>query len=205
LLDKLAQRLPQNPSWEIVIFGSAPLQLMIDSQFLSNDCDILGDQHLREMISDLSESSHGAEIYFQVCDPLTFRTAMGWDRRCLRIPRGGHVFIFPHPWDILTSKIARLEEKDIEAFELVIKKTGHPSSDEFKMHLRMAVDLFRPNFDEEQGRDFTTQTQFLWQRIFGQPIDVRKEIIIPALALRKAQYSEGEESLKQKLRGDHLF
>ena len=41
----------------------------------------------------------------------------------------------------------------VGAFEAVIKKTGHPTSEEFIRELQFAVDLFRPSFDEEQGHD----------------------------------------------------
>ncbi len=100
------------------------------------------------------------------------------------------------------SKIGRLETKDIEAFRLVIEKTGHPTADEFKSHLQLAVDLYRPQFDEEQGSDYTAKTQALWREIFGTTIDVRREIIAPALARRQSGYGAGagDPNLKQRLK-----
>jgi hypothetical protein len=141
-------------------------------------------------------------LFFQVCDRLVFRTALGWEQRARKEHRGPHTFVFPHTWDILVSKVGRLEEKALEAFRLVIRKTGPPTAAEFAQHLQLAVDLYRPNFEEEQGSDYTTQTRFLWREIFQGEIDLRTEIIRPALARRQAQYDAdaGVPAWKDRLR-----
>lgn len=41
----------------------------------------------------------------------------------------------------LVSKLQRLEDKDLEAFKLVIARTGHPTEEEFRKHLQKGVDL----------------------------------------------------------------
>jgi hypothetical protein len=200
LLQKLAKKLPETPSREIVVFGSAPLQILVEPGFLSKDCDIIGDETVRVVAETIQEPGEQGDLYFEVCDPLTFRTAIGWESRAIRHAIHGHTFVFPHPWDILTSKIGRLEEKDLEAFRIVIARTGHPTAEEFQLHLQLAVDLYRPNFDEETGRDYVIQTQILWQSIYGREIDVRESIIIPALARRKAACESGPATLKDRLR-----
>lgn len=202
LLDKLAAKLPPEPKLKIIVFGSAPLQILVDATFLSKDVDILGDDQVALAAQDLSVPGETGDLFFQVCDPPVFRTAAGWEIRATSERRGGHEFIFPHPWDILVAKVARLEEKDFEAFRLVIRKTGHPTAAEFSKHLQLAVDLYRPGFDEENAPDFTTQTHILWQEIFKGDIDVRAEIIRPALARRQAFYDAdaGDPALKERLR-----
>ena len=82
----------------------------------------------------------------------------------------------------------RLEEKDLEAFRVVLRKTGHPSEPELIRELQFAVDLFRPGFDEENAADLTNNTHRLWPLLYGRVIDVRAEIIAPALAKRRVGY-----------------
>ncbi len=85
--------------------------------------------------------------------------------------------------DTLASKLQRLEEKDVEAFKLVISKTGHPTESELIKHLQKAVDLYRPKFDEETARgDMFAKTRALWKVLWNKEIDVRAAIIRPALA-----------------------
>lgn len=178
------------------------LQMWVEPTFLSRDVDIVGDESIERVAESLRIADERVTLEFQVCDRLTFRSALGWEDRAQRIERCGHTFVFPHPWDILVSKIGRLEEKDLEAFRLVIRKTGHPTAAEFSTHLQMAVDLFRPNFDEERGSDYATQTRILWREIFDGDIDPRTEIIRPALARRQAQYDAdaGDPKWKERLR-----
>ncbi len=202
LLDQLAAKLPREPALTIIVFGSAPLQIYVDSTFLSKDVDIVGGDAVAEVAGGLSLPGESGDLFFQVCDRLVFRTALGWEGRARTERRCGHTFVFPHPWDILVAKLARLDEKDFEAFRLVIRKTGHPTAAEFAQHLQLAVDLYRPNFDEERGSDYTVQTKVLWREIFQADIDPRVEIIRPALARRQAQYDadEGDPAWKERLR-----
>ena len=96
-----------------------------------------------------------------------------------------------HPWDVLVSKLQRLEEKDLEAFKLVIAKTGHPTEAEFSQLLQKAVDLYRPKFDEETARgDMMMNTRILWQTLWQKEIDVRAAIIRPAL--ERSRHDEGD-------------
>jgi len=200
LLDLLAQKLPPRPSLRITVFGSAPLQMLVKADFLSADVDILGEPDIAGFVERNNLGRRESELGFQVCGPLAFRTALHWEARAVSAERHGHTFVFPHPWDILTSKISRLEEKDLEAFRMVIRGTGHPTVVEFKQHLQLAVDLYRPKFDEEAGGDMFSNTKRLWRTIFGGSIDIRREIIVPALERRRREYERGDPKLKERLR-----
>ncbi len=91
----------------------------------------------------------------------------------------------PHPLDILVGKLDRLDAKDLAAFRRVIELTGHPTCDELKRELQNAVDLFRPSFDDESSNRYPENTRRLWRELFGAEIDLRAEIIAPALARRR--------------------
>lgn len=118
------------------------------------------------------------DYFIQVCDPLAFRSTSDWRDRAIVVERHGHLFRFVHPWDVLASKLQRLEEKDLAAFKIVIEKTGHPTEEEFIRHLQKAVDLYRPKFDEESARgDMLMNTHILWRELWAKEIDVRARII----------------------------
>ncbi|HSU56891.1 MAG TPA: DUF6036 family nucleotidyltransferase [Candidatus Dormibacteraeota bacterium] len=204
LLDHLARSLPAQPSLEITVFGSAPLQLFLDRNFLSADVDVFPSEEAYDFLLDfvakheMDESK--ARFYIQVCDPNAFRTARDWVERALKVERCGHTFRFPHPWDILASKLQRLDEKDIKAFQLVVARTGHPTEEEFTKHLQKAVDLYRPKFDEESSLgDIFNNTQLLWQTLWQKSIDVRAAIIRPALERSAHDCEGGDASFKARL------
>jgi hypothetical protein len=100
----------------------------------------------------------------------------------------------------LIAKLNRLDEKDVEAFRVVLRKTGHPTEMELIHELQMAVDLFRPSFDDEQGHDIANNCRRLWPIIYGREIDPRVEIIAPALQKRREGYGEPKRDYKQELR-----
>lgn len=203
-LDQLAALLPQSPRLEIIVFGSAPLQIFIAASFLSEDVDLFSDEASHDLLVRVVEENHlgkeQTQHYIQVCMHNAFRSAEDWRSRTVNAERHGHLFRIVHPWDVLVSKLQRLEEKDLEAFKLVLAKTAHPTEAEFKRHLQKAVDLYRPKFDEETARgDMMLNTQTLWRELWGKEIDVRAEIIRPALAQVPAEYSEEDPTLKQRL------
>lgn len=200
-LDRLIAALPAQPPREITVFGSAPLQLLISPDFLSADVDVIGGDDLAELVAARSLGPQQSELAIHVCDPLTFQTTADWTSRALRVNRHGQVIILPHPWDILVSKLPRLEPKDIEAYRLVIRLTGHPTEPELLDHLGRAVDLFRPAFDEERGGNTTNNARVLWRELFNHALDVRAQIIAPALERRRQGYGRQATDPGSALRG----
>jgi len=200
-LRKLAEVLPKTRPFRITLFGSAPLQISIEPTLLSGDVDIFSDQEfLAEIINRAGLGDRQHTPGFQVSSELNFRTSPGWAQRTRSTQIGNVTFVIPHPNDILIAKLNRLDEKDLNAFRAVTARTGHPTDSEFIKELQLAVDLFRPSFDEEQGHDMANNCRRLWPLIFGREIDPRVEIIAPALAIRKAGYGEPTRDYKQELR-----
>ncbi len=161
-----------------------------DRRVLSQDVDIFADQDIEALIHQhkLDTEKKYPPPGIHLCSELSFRATANWQDRALLVQRKGHRVRLPHPHDILISKLPRLEEKDVEAFDIVREKTGHPDEHELVNELQKAVDLYnRPPFDDKLPRIYSN-TQQLWQRIFGHDIDVRAKIIIPALERRKAEY-----------------
>jgi hypothetical protein len=201
LLRKLAVALPSTGAYTITVFGSAPIQITVDSTLTSADVSVFSDfEDLREVVERAALSEGKTTFYVQVSHELNFRTSPRWKNRTQSVRIGNCTFILPHPIDILIAKLNRLDEKDLRAFRSVLAKTGHPTEAELIAELQMAVDLFRPDFDEEQGHDLASNCRRLWPLIYGREIDPRKEIIVPALAIRKAGYGEPTRDYKQELR-----
>ena len=71
--------------------------------------------------------------------------------------------------------------------------------EEMKRELQNAVDLFRPGFDEESPNRYLENTERLWEEVFRSKIDVRREIIEPALIRRKQGYGETPPDYKKLL------
>ncbi len=202
VLKHLVEALPPGRHFEITLFGSAPLQLQVDEGFLSGDVDLFSNfEELETIVESAGLGDEQRRPYIQVCSGLSFRTSPLWGTRTQSFDIGNCTFILPHPIDILIAKLNRLEEKDLEAFRMVIRKTGHPTELEMIRELQNAVDLFRPSFDEENASDLVNNTRRLWPLIFGREIDPRLEIIAPALAKRKAGYGLPTRDYKKELLG----
>jgi len=199
LLDRVVEALPASRVWRLTIFGSAPLQLGLDPSFLSGDVDLIADRadaeaYLRAANLLLDQS----EFYVEVVPAHVFNAPSDWLIRAYEERRRHVLFVFPHPVDILAAKVCRTADKDLNAFRLVRQTTGHPTPEEMIQVLRKIVDIYRPSFDEEQGRNAIANTQLLWHEIFGAKIDVRKEIIEPALE-EKRRYIQQGTGLRDKL------
>jgi hypothetical protein len=201
VLDQLVDALPTKRKWEIIVFGSAPLQLGVDSRFLSGDVDVIPDEDITTHCEQAKLLKGQAAIYVEPCTSAAFTASPDWFVRAFRCKRRHVTFTFPHPIDILVSKIKRLEEKDLRAFTLVRERTGHPSEEDLVQALRRVVDIFRPSFDEESAGNPAHNTQVLWRELFGKDIDVRASIITPALAERRRAYGGVASGLKEKLSG----
>jgi hypothetical protein len=194
-LKKLFAALSPDRDWSITLFGSSPLQLTLEPAFTSADVDLFAgevDESHEELVRAVElaklQKDDSAKVYVQPCVASNFRTNPLWLRRAYST-RVGHVMLtLPHPIDILIAKLPRLEDKDLRAYRLVIEKTGHPTEAEMRRELQASVDLYRPNFDEEVIGDITTNTAILWQELWDKPINVRQEIIAPALAARRQGY-----------------
>ncbi len=177
------------------------MQISLEPALLSGDVDLFSDDEgLADWVKAAGLGDTQRRPYIQVCSGLNFRTSPHWGTRTQSITIENCTFIFPHPIDILIAKLNRLEEKDLLAFRVVREKTGHPTEVELIEELQMAVDLFRPSFDEENAADLGNNTARLWPLLYGREIDVRREIIAPALAKRRAGYDLPVRDYKRELR-----
>jgi hypothetical protein len=199
-LDRLVQALPQDRPWTIIVFGSSPLQLALDPNFLSGDVDVIPSLDIEEHCRRAGLLRGQTSLYVEPCTPAAFTASPDWPMRACEVKRGHVTFVLPHPIDILVSKIKRLEEKDLDAFRLVRAKTGHPTEEELLKALRRIVDVYRPSFDEEGGRDPRHNTVVLWRELFKKPINVAEQIITPALEARRRNYGAQGDELRDALR-----
>jgi hypothetical protein len=173
----------------ITLFGSAALQISIDSEFLSEAVDCFGPSDLKKLVYDHGLSKSSRKPYVRVWHDLNFQTSPHWLTRAYNFPLEGRIVVIPHPIDVLIAKLTRLEERDMKAFKLVYEKTGHPTEEGMIDALQSAVDLFRPRFDEEETVDMKVTTQILWRGFFGHDIDVTEKIIRPALLRREEGFA----------------
>jgi hypothetical protein len=192
LLEQFVASLPADRAFRLTIYGSAPLQMTVDRQLLSGDVDVFSDddEDLSTLVKAVNRDSAEGGLYIEPGFELSFRTSPRWRQRAKTIRRGSVTITLPHPLDILIGKLDRLEVKDLRAFERVIQLTGHPTSEELKLELQNAVDLFRPAFDAESPNRYPDNTRRLWQEIFHAEIDVRRDIIEPAMTRRRQGYGE---------------
>lgn len=201
LLQQLVAALPADRALHLTVYGSAPLQITVDRQLLSGDVDVFSDddEDLSELIAAAGlDKAHGG-LHFESGFELSFRTSPRWRQRAKVVQLGKVTLTFPHPLDILIGKLDRLEPKDLLAFRRVRELTGHPTADELQRELQNAVDLFRPGFDEDSPNRYPENTRQLWREIYGREIDIRRDIIEPALARRKLGYGQPPPDYKQAL------
>jgi hypothetical protein len=200
VLDQLVTALPSTRSWKIIVFGSSRLQLGIDGNLLSGPVNVIPPTDIEEHCRQAKLLNGQAAIYIDLCAPAAFTASADWPVRACEVLRRHVTFVLPHPIDILVSKVKRLEEKDLRAFRIVLAKTGHPTEDELIRALRRVVDLYRPSFDEEGGNDPRHNTVTLWRELFEKVINVREQIIAPALEERRRNYGPQDNQLRDALK-----
>lgn len=201
LLRRFFATLPAERRFRFTLYGSAPLQLTLDRTWLSADVDLFSDddEDLNEVVRSAGLAKEQGTFYLEPGFALGFRTSPGWSVRARTVVLDNVTVTIPHPLDILIGKLDRLDEKDLKAFQMVIKLTGHPTAAEFKYELQNAVDLLRPSFDEESPNRYPDNTRRLWRELWQSEIDLRREIITPALARRQQGYGEPPPDYKRAL------
>jgi len=201
LLQKFLASLPGDRPFHLTLYGSAPLQLTVDRQLMSGDVDLFSDddEDLSALVVAAKlDKTHGG-FYLEPGFELSFRTSPRWRQRAATVQRGNVTLTIPHPLDILIGKLDRLDAKDLKAFERTRQLTGHPTAAELQRELQNAVDLFRPEFEEDSPNRYPENTQRLWREIFGGEIDIQRDIIEPAGARRRRGYGESPPDYKRML------
>jgi hypothetical protein len=225
ILKKLAATKPPSSEFNrLVIFGSGALQLTVVPGLLSADIDISLDiipprtprlspakaeEKLRRSVSRINAGLPTSVPYIQLCHWMTFQPANRWERRAYEESLGDWQIVYPHPYDILFSKLRRLEVKDVEAFERVIGVTGHPTQAEF-------LDICQENYRDfelraKEGaapthlprvtaeRDIRRNTIRLWRVVWGRGIKIDEEITKPVVQRLEQTWHDYDPSLKTEL------
>ncbi len=202
LLEEFMASLPKDRVFHFTLYGSAPLQLTVDPQLLSGNVDLFSDDDddLTSLVSAFKPDHKQGGLYLKPGFELSFRTNPRWRQRAKTVARGNVTLTVPHPLDILIGTLGRLEAKDLRAFERTRQLLGHPTAAELQTELQNAVDLFRPAFDEDSPNRFPENTRRLWREIFGADIDIRRDIIEPAIGRRNQAYGEPPPVYKGSLR-----
>jgi len=200
LLKTFIQGLPQDRPIVLNVFGSTPLQMRLDPSFLSGDVDMFTSEDLEGFVQSMQLGKNVALPYIEIVPERTFIASVAWRDRAVKEVFGNVTVYLASPLDVLVGKLKRLEAKDVRAFDLVKAKTGGPTEDELKQALGNVVDMYRPAFDEENpGGDPIANTRRLWQHLYGHDIDVRKEIIVPAIESRREAFGFNVPDYRAKL------
>lgn len=222
LKNLLAEAPASSDQNRLIVFGSAALQLTVASNLLSADIDISLDlvtvgpraitsaraeEHLRRAAAKVNAGLGKDLPYIQVCYWMTFQPANRWDRRAFEVSEHQWRLVYPHPYDVLFSKLRRAEPKDIEAFQAVILRTGHPTEAEF---LQLCTENYRDFEPRVRGtpshlpnvvpsQDLRAATIRVWRTVWGRSIDIDREITQPALERLQADWVDYDPSLTQEL------
>ncbi|MFZ0504392.1 MAG: DUF6036 family nucleotidyltransferase [Chthoniobacterales bacterium] len=218
----LVESPPSADQNRLIVFGSAALQLTVTSKLLSADIDLsldlltVGPQgmtapkaegRLRRVVAKVNAALSKDLPYIQVCHWMTFQPANRWERRVFETMEGAWRLVYPHPYDILFSKLRRTEPKDIEAFRLVIERTGHPTEEEF---IQLCIENYRdfePRLKTTPGHlpsvipssDLRSNTVRLWKAVWNRSIKIDREIREPAVQRLEGDWDDYDPSLKREL------
>jgi hypothetical protein len=222
-LENLFAQTPPSPDQNrLIVFGSAALQLTVVSNLLSADVDISLDlvtvgtrgittpkaeHRLRRAAAKVNAGLSKDLPYIQVCHWMTFQPANRWERRSFEATQGDWRVVYPHPYDVLFSKLRRAEEKDIEAFRLIVERTGHPAQVEFIHLCKENYRDFEPRRRSAQGHlpdvvqshDLRDNTLRVWRAIWGRPINIDREIVQAALEQVQGEWVDYDPSLAREL------
>ena len=224
LRDLTATKPPSAEFNRLVIFGSGALQLTVVPELLSADLDISLDiipvvaprlspakaeEKLRRTVAQINAGLPASVPYIQVCHWMTFQPANRWERRAYEESQGGWQIVYPHPYDILFSKLRRLEAKDIEAFKRVIDATGHPTQTEFLNICQENYRDFEPRAKEHGAPshmprivpewDIRRNAVRLWRLVWSRGIKIDEEITKPIVQRLERDWYDYNPSLKSEL------
>lgn len=201
LLMTFIKGLPQTRPITLNVFGSTPLQMTLDPSFLSGDVDMFTSEDLESFVQAMQLGKNVALPYIEIVPERTFIASIAWRDHAVKEVFGNVTVYVASPLDVLVGKLKRLEQKDLDAFDLVKAKTGGPTEKELKKALSNVVDMYRPAFDEENpGGDPIANTRRLWMHLYGHDIDVRKEIIRPAIEAQKEAFGQNAPDYRARLR-----
>jgi hypothetical protein len=222
LQNLVAESPPSSDQNRLIVFGSAALQLTVAAELLSADVDISLDivtvgprgmttpkaeEHLRRAAAKVNGALGRDLPYIQVCHWMTFQPANRWERRAFEKAENAWHLVYPHPYDILFSKLRRAEIKDIEAFRLVVERTGHPTEAEF---LQLCIENYR-DFEPRlrtnpshlpnvvPSSDLRGNTLRLWQAVWNRSIEIDHEITEPAVQRLEGDWGDYDPSLTREL------
>jgi hypothetical protein len=81
----------------IVVFGSAPLQIFIDSAFLSADVDVTTSKdecaEIKTLVDEIGLSKGKSPFYIEVVSEYIFRTCQNWRERAETVMLNDIAFI----------------------------------------------------------------------------------------------------------------
>ncbi|MES2598530.1 MAG: hypothetical protein V4662_24560 [Verrucomicrobiota bacterium] len=187
---------------QLTVFGSAPIQLCLDEEFISADADVMVLTHadeLRGIASRMPQGRTGLIHGVQICPAGWFQTTPHYLARAHVETRHGLRIVVPHLRDVLIGKLHRsrfegqdgLVAKDLRAVHQVRKLCGgHPDEAELLEDLRLCEPFFRPPTAGEVNH-FKLNVLDLWRQFFGRTLDVQKEIIDQAASVMFRPSSSG--------------
>lgn len=84
------------------------------SSFLSNDVDVITDPEFTSLFAKARLLKGQRSYYLEPCDAGTFTVAPDWTGRAYTHQESNVTVLFPHPIDILTSKINGWKKRTLE-------------------------------------------------------------------------------------------